>query len=156
MTKGLIFLHFKIHSIVVLLYIMTYSESIGTIVDVLGHLNIVDVTKTFPTSVPIYGLVGVNTLHTADCIVYFTTDTSHTIQLRIYNMYWGYIDGGSSYNNISIWRSMGNNRYITFFDDIRSNPYVDVYVNFQQIAGYRPAGYKTGYLFALVDSRDME
>ena len=50
---------------------------------------------------------------------------------------------------------MGNNRYITFFDDSRSNPYVDKYVNFNRIAGNSPANYKTGYVFALVDSRDM-
>ena len=71
-------------------------------------------------------------------------------------MYWGYQDGSSGYSGVSsAWRSMGNNRYITFFDDTRSNPYVDVYVNFNVINGSRPANYKTGYLFALVDSRDM-
>ena len=70
-------------------------------------------------------------------------------------MYWGYIDGGSGYTSITTWRSIGNNRYLTFFDDSRSNPYVDKYVNFTSINGYRPGEYKTGYLFALVDSRDM-
>ena len=71
-------------------------------------------------------------------------------------MYWGYIDGGSGYAPVSnSWRSMGNSRYITFFDDSRSNPYVDTYVNFNRIAGNSPANYKTGYVFALIDSRDM-
>ena len=50
---------------------------------------------------------------------------------------------------------MGNSRYLTFFDDSRSNPYVDKYVNFTVINGSRPENYKTGYVFALVDSRDM-
>ena len=73
----------------------------------------------------------------------------------MYNLYWGYIDGGGGYVYLTTWRSIGNNRYLTFFDDSLSNPYVDVYVNFTTINGYRPSGYKTGYLFALVDSRDI-
>ena len=67
-------------------------------------------------------------------------------------MYWGYVDGSGAYDYISRWHSMGNNRYITFFDDTCSNPYVDVYVNFNRISGNN---YKTGYAFALVDSRDI-
>ena len=70
-------------------------------------------------------------------------------------MYWGYIDGGNGYGSITTWRAIGNSRYITFFDDSCSNPYVDIFVNFTYINGYSPSGYKTGYLFALVDSRDM-
>lgn len=129
---------------------------IGTIVDVLGHLNIVDITSSFPTTVPIYGLVAVNMTRTAECYVNFKTDSNHTLRLNIYYMYWGYQDGGSGYVSVSSsWRSMENNRYLTFFDDSRSNPYVDTYVNFTIINGSRPANYKTGYLFALVDSRDI-
>ena len=130
--------------------------SIGTIVDVLGRLTRVDVTRTFPKTIPIYGLYAVSTTRTADCGIFFDTDSGHTIRLNIFYMYWGYIDGGSGYTGVSSsWRSMGNNRYITFFDDSRSNPYVDKYVNFNRIAGNSPANYKTGYVFALVDSRDM-
>lgn len=70
-------------------------------------------------------------------------------------MYWGYHDNTSGYQYVTNWRSIGNNKYLTFFDDAQSNPYVDVYVKFQQVAGYRPANYKTGYVFALIDSRDM-
>ena len=51
---------------------------------------------------------------------------------------------------------MGNQRYMTFFDDSRSNAYVDVYVTFASIGGYRPNNYTTGRLWALVDSSDME
>jgi len=131
-------------------------SSIGTIVNVLGHLKIVDVTRTFPTTVPIYGLIAVYTIKTADCSVVFNTDTSHTIRLFMWNMYWGYIDGGGSYRVITTWRSIGDNKYLTFFDDSRSNPYVDVYVNFSTINGYQPQNYKTGYVFALVDSRNLE
>lgn len=115
-----------------------------------------DVTRTFPTTIPIYGLYAVSTTRTADCGIFFDTDSGHTIRLNIFYMYWGYIDGGSGYASVSnSWRSMGNSRYITFFDDSRSNPYVDKYVNFNRIAGNSPANYKTGYVFALVDSRDM-
>ena len=123
--------------------------------DVLGHLVIVDITRTFQTTVPIYGLIAVYTTRTADCYVNFKTDLEHTIRLNIFNMYWGYINGGSGYSSITAWRSIGNNRYLTFFDDSRSNPYVDKYVNFTVVNGYRPGDYKIGYLFALVDSRDM-
>ena len=71
-------------------------------------------------------------------------------------MFWGYVDGTNGYNSVSSnWRSMGDGKYITFFDDSYSIRYTDVYVNFTSINGYRPANYKTGYLFALVDSRDM-
>ena len=121
----------------------------------MGHLKIVDITSSFPTAVHIYGLVVVNTLHTADCYVNFKTDTNHTIRLYMYYMYWGYIDGGNGYGYITTWRAIGNSRYITFFDDSRSNPYVDKYVNFNRIAGNSPQNYKTGYVFALVDSRDI-
>lgn len=131
------------------------GNPIGTIIDVLGHLNIVDVTRTFPTTVPIYGLIVENTTRTADCYANFKSDTEHTLRLNMYNMYWGYVDGGNSYNYVTTWRAIGNNRYISFFDDSRSNPYVDIFVNFTGINGYRPSGYKTGYLFALVDSRDI-
>ena len=131
-------------------------SSIGTIIDVLGRLTRVDVTRTFPTTIPIYGLYVVNTTRTADCGIFFNSDSGHTIRLNVYYMYWGYIDGGSGYTGVSSsWRSMGNSRYITFFDDSRSNPYVDKYVNFNRIGGNSPANYKTGYVFALVDSRDM-
>lgn len=128
---------------------------IGTIIDVLGLMNIVDVTRTFPTTVPIYGLIVENTTRTADCFANFKSDTEHTLKLNMFNMYWGYVDGNNGYTSVSTWRSIRENRYITFFDDNRSNPYVDVYVNFTEINGYRPGNYKTGYLFALVDSRDM-
>ena len=115
-----------------------------------------DVTSTFPATVPIYGLVVGNTTRTAECYVNFKTDSGHTLRLNVYYMYWGYPDGNNGYNGISsIWRSMGNSRYLTFFDDSRSNPYVDKYVNFTVINGSRPENYKTGYVFALVDSRDM-
>lgn len=104
----------------------------------------------------IYGLYAVSTTRTADCYIYFDTDSGHSIRLNVFHMYWGYIDGGNGYSSVSSWRSMGNNRYITFFDDSRSNPYVNKYVNFNKIAGNTPANYKTGYVFALVDSRDLE
>ena len=130
-------------------------SSIGTIIEILGHLKIVDVTSTFPATLPIYGLIVENTTRTAECFANFKSDTGHTLRLNIYNMYWGYIDGGNGYSYVSTWRAIGNNRYISFFDDSRSNPYVDIFVNFTGINGYRPANYKTGYLFALVDSRDM-
>ena len=129
---------------------------IGTIIEVLEHLNIVDVTRTFPTGVPIYGLVVFYEIRTADCSANFKTDANHTLRLNIYNMYWGYVDGTNAYNSVSSnWRRMGGGKYITFFDDSYSILYTDVYVNFTSINGYRPADYKTGYLFALVDSRDM-
>ena len=134
---------------------LSNCRPIGTIVDVLGHLVIVDITRTFQTTVPIYGLIAVYKTRTADCYVNFKTDLEHTIRLNIFNMYWGYINGGSGYNSITAWRSIGNNRYLTFFDDSRSNPYVDKYVNFTVVNGYRPGDYKIGYLFALVDSRSL-
>lgn len=131
-------------------------SSIGTIIDMLGRLTRVDITRTFPTTIPIYGLYAVNTTRTADCYIVFDSDSGHIIRLNMYYMYWGYIDGGSGYTGVSSsWRSMGNSRYITFFDDSRSNPYVDKYVNFNRITGNSPANYKTGYVFALIDSRDM-
>ena len=70
-------------------------------------------------------------------------------------MRWGYHDGTNGYLQINTLMNTGNNRYLTLFNDAQSSPYVDVYVNFKNIDGYRPANYKTGYVFALVDSRDM-
>ena len=123
--------------------------------DVLGHLTIVGITRTFPTTVPIYGLIAVNTSKTSDCFVNFKSDSNHTLRFYTYYLYWGYQDGSSGYDYITRWRSIGSNRYLTFFDDNTSNPWVDVYVNFTTINGYRPSDYKTGYLYSLVDSRDI-
>lgn len=87
----------------------------------------------------------------------FNTDSGHTLQIYFYYMRWAYPDGASSYASIStVWRSMGGQRYMTFFDDSRSNAYVDVYVTFASIGGYKPNNYTTGRLWALVDSSDME
>ena len=125
-------------------------HSIGTIVDVLGHLVIVDVTKTFRTSVPIYGLIAINQTRTSDTSIYLYSDTGQTLRLYVYYMYYSYINGWDTIKNS--WQSIGNNRYLSFFKDRFSDAYVDRYVNFKEITGNN---YKTGYVFALVDSRDM-
>lgn len=134
---------------------ITYAQaaavsSIGTIVDVLGHLVIVDVTKTFPTSVPIYGLIAVNQIRTSDTSIYLYSDTGQTLRLYVYYMYYSYINGWDTIKNL--WQSIGNNRYLSFFKDRYSDAYVDRYVNFKEITGNN---YNPGYVFALVDSRDM-
>lgn len=132
------------------------SRSIGTIVDVLGHLTIVSVTSSFSKNIPIYGLRVTYTLNTADCFTNFFYDSTHYIRLYVYYMRWGYVNGGSSYNGVeTVWRNIGNNMYLTFFDDSMSVRYVNKTVKFKGIDGYRPANYKAGYIYALVDSRDM-
>ena len=114
------------------------------------------VNSSFPTTIPIYGLRVTNTYNTADCFVNFYYDTTHYLRLYIYYMRWGYANGSNSYQQVnSTWRNVGNNRYLTFFDDIASTPYVNTSVKFKGIDGYRPANYKTGYLYALVNVDDI-
>ena len=99
---------------------------------------------------PIYGLIATNQTRTSDTSIYLYSDTGQTLRLYVYYMYYSYINGWDTIKNS--WQSIGNNRYLSFFKDRYSDAYVDRYVNFKEITGNN---YKTGYVFALVDSRDM-
>ena len=124
--------------------------------DVLGHLTFVSVSSSFSKNIPIYGLRVTYTLRTADCFVNFFYDETHYIRLNMYYLRWGYVNGANSFNGVeSIWRKIESNMYLTFFDDSISTRYVNKTVKFKGIDGYKPSDYKTGYLFALVDSRDI-
>ena len=85
----------------------------------------------------------------------FDTDTEHTLRIYCYYSRCWYPDGADSYGDISArWTSLGNRNYATFFSDGGSNSYVDTYVTFKNIAGYRPGSYD-GRVTALVDSNDL-
>lgn len=123
---------------------------------VLSRLKFVTLTRTFSTTVPIYGLryshPGRNS---GDCMVNFNTDTGHTLQINCYYSRCWYTDGNGGYNDISYWwTNLGSNKYITFFSDGGSNSYVSMYVTFLSVNGYRPSEYD-GRISALVDSNDI-
>lgn len=124
--------------------------------NVLSRLKFITLTSSFSTTTPIYGLryshPGGNS---GDYTVNFNTDTSHTLQIYCYYSRCWYPDGASSFESISNrWTNLGSNKYITFFSDSGSNSYVETYVTFKNIAGYRPGNYD-GRVSALVDSNDI-
>ena len=134
------------------------ASAIGTPVNVFARLTFVDIPNNFSTTIPIYGLKYKNpSNNTGDYTINFNTDSGHTLQIYFYYSRCWYPDGSSSYGSISArWRSIGDSFYVTFFDDNFSKSYVDVYVTFKNIGGWKPQDYVTGRLFALVDSRDLE
>lgn len=124
--------------------------------NVISRLRIVSLTSTFSTTTPIYGLKYVQPAsNSGDYTVNFDTDSGHTLQIYCYYSRCWYPDGASAYGDISArWTNLGNRNYVTFFSDQYSNSYVDTYVTFKNIAGYRPGSYD-GRVSALVDSNDL-
>ena len=139
---------------------LTMEQALGSparkAASVLSRLKFVTLTSTFSTTTPIYGLKYVQPAsNEGDYTVNFNTDSGHTLQIYCYYSRCWYPDGASSYGDISArWTNLGNRNYVTFFSDQYSNSYVSTYVNFKNIAGYRPGSYDRR-VSALVDSNDI-
>ena len=138
---------------------LTMEQALGSparkAASVLSRLKFVTLTRTFSTTIPIYGLrYSYPGRNLGDCSVRFNTDTGHTIQVYCYYSRCWYVDGNGYSDLFSLWINLGSNKYLSFFSDSVSNPYVSAHVTFDNVIGYRPSEYD-GRISALVDSNDI-
>ena len=136
------------------------ATAIANFADILGDLVYASITASFSTTVNIYGLKIKYKQKTADSpFINFATDTSHILKLNVYYMYYGYdsqeTSGGGYIYVTNFPYNLGDNYYLTFFNDSYSSSRVNTYVNFTTINGYRPQSYVAGYVFAIINKNDI-
>lgn len=137
--------------------------------DIISKLKFVDITRTFPTNIKIYGLSTPSTTKTSDSYVNFYCDeTTNYIKLYMWYKYWGYYNGSGGYGYVAIWNDFPHwinyngvttDMYYNFFntsiDDSTSKQYINKYVYFRNIDGYQPQNFKVGSVRALVNEDDL-
>ena len=135
------------------------ATAIKNFADIIGNLIYMPIIANFSTSIHIYGLKAKYKTRTADSpFINFLTDTNHILSLNVYHMYYGYdtSDGSSGYIYLTTFPyNLGDDNYLTFFNDSYSSSRVNTYVTFTSINGYHANLYVPGYVFALVNKNDI-
>ena len=130
---------------------------------ILHKLRFIYFTSSFDKTIPIYGLKAYyGERRKVDCYVNFNSDNgSDYLRLYVFYQRWGYLNGssGGGYSDVTEsangWYPSKNNVYITLFKDYRSRGYINQYVTFKSINGYKPNNWRSGLAEILVSTDDV-